>query len=61
MANSNEAFRAMDIKNRQPQIDAMVKDKKMREEYHQRLAVARPILERLKNILQSNVDKAKQY
>lgn len=40
MVNSNDAFRAMDIKKRQPQIDAMVKDKKLREEYHQRLAVA---------------------
>ena len=57
MANSNDAFKAMDIKKRQPRIDAMVKDKKLREEYHQRNAVARPILDRLKNELQSNVDK----
>jgi hypothetical protein len=62
MVNSNDAFRAMDIKNRQPQIDAMVRDKKMQEAYHQeayhqRLTVARPILEHLKNVLHSNVDE----
>ena len=54
---SDDVIANINMNNLQPMIAALEKEKKLRTEYHLKLAAAQPILERLENVLSNNTDR----